>query len=177
MTVDELKNCIERDGTSLYSFCYYLTGNRPDADDLYQDTFLTALSHLSRIDTAQNPKGYLLSVSVRLWKNQCRKLRRRQELAPVVSLEDQTEAAQIPDMGQLPEEAALDTERSTLLWTLVQQLDDRYRIPLLLTYASGMQQDEIASCLHIPKGTVKSRLFKARNLLRDRLEAAEYDRL
>ena len=49
MTKQELEWCISEYGRDIYSFCKYLTGNGPEADDLYQDTFLTAVEVLQKI--------------------------------------------------------------------------------------------------------------------------------
>ena len=74
MTVFKLEQCIETYGKEVYSFCLHLTGAREWADELYQDTFLTAMEHITRLhnDAGANPKSYLLSVSIRLWKNKRR---------------------------------------------------------------------------------------------------------
>ena len=74
MTVFELEQCIETYGKEVYSFCLHLTGAREWADELYQDTFLTAMEHITKLhnDAGANPKSYLLSVAIRLWKNKRR---------------------------------------------------------------------------------------------------------
>lgn len=74
MNKQELEICINEYGKALYSFCKYLANNSQDADDLYQDMFLTAMEQYERIDFTQNPKSYLLSVALRIWKNRKRKI-------------------------------------------------------------------------------------------------------
>lgn len=74
MTDFELEQCIAEYGADIYSFCCCLTGYRQEADDLYQEIFLRAVEKKSMLDTAGNvKKSYLLSVAVRLWRNQRRK--------------------------------------------------------------------------------------------------------
>ena len=68
-----LENCIRDHGQEIYSFCKFLTQNQEEAEDLYQDTFLLATEKRNEIDFAGNPKSYLLSVAIRLWKNKKRK--------------------------------------------------------------------------------------------------------
>ena len=77
MTIQELEQFIATYGTDIYSFCVYLTGNRPEAEELYQDTFLKTLELLDKIQKDGNPKSYLLSVAIRIWKNRNRKINRR----------------------------------------------------------------------------------------------------
>ena len=55
------------------------------------------------------------------------------------------------------------------------RLPDKYRLPLCLYYGEELSVEEIAACLRIPQGTVKSRLHKGREKMREELEAAGYD--
>lgn len=87
MTIQELEQFIATYGTDIYSFCVYLTGNRPEAEELYQDTFLKTLELLDKIQKDGNPKSYLLSVAIRIWKNRNRKINRRNSIAPMESEE------------------------------------------------------------------------------------------
>lgn len=73
MTDLELEQCIAEYGADIYSFCCCLTGRRQEADDLYQETFLRAVEKQKVLDAEENPKSYLLSIAVLLWKNQRRK--------------------------------------------------------------------------------------------------------
>ena len=69
MTDFELEQFITEYGADIYSFCCCLTGSRQEADDLYQETFLRAIEKKQILDAEGNPKSYLLSVAIRLWKN------------------------------------------------------------------------------------------------------------
>ncbi len=88
MQMRDLENCIELYGRDIYSFCCFLTRSRQEADDLYQDTFLTAAKIAGRLDADGTLKNTLLSIAVNLWRNRCRKLSLRQRITgPVASLE------------------------------------------------------------------------------------------
>ena len=84
MTKHELEQCISKYGSDIYSFCLHLTGNRQQADELYQETFLRAVEKQAEIDAEGNVKSYLLSVAVRLWRNWKRKAAWRSRIAAVV---------------------------------------------------------------------------------------------
>ena len=86
MTMKELERCIEVYGKDIYTFCLWLAKNQEYADDLYQDTFLTAIEVIDRIDSTENMKSYLLSISIRLWKNRKRKWAWRNRIAPTVEM-------------------------------------------------------------------------------------------
>ena len=103
MTLRELEQCIETYGAEIYSFCVYLTGNRPEAEELYQDTFLKAMEVLDRIQEEGNPKSYLLSIAIRLWKNGNRKMFRRNRIAPTKSTEETPVETAVPGAAEYSE--------------------------------------------------------------------------
>ena len=72
------------------------------------------------------------------------------------------------------EESVLEKEKQQMVREAINCLDERYRIPVYLYYLEELSLQEIAEILKIPKGTVKSRLHKARGLLKERLER-EYE--
>ena len=69
-----MEQCIKEYGRDIYSFCRHLTRSQQEADDLYQDIFLKAMELQEKLIWQDNPKSYLLSVAVRLWKNRRRKM-------------------------------------------------------------------------------------------------------
>ena len=147
MTIQELEQCILLYGKDIYSFCMHLAKEKESADDLYQDAFLEATKKIASIRYEDNPKSYLLSIVIRLWKNRVRKRAWRSRIAPQVKEEEKAH-----------------------LWKAVDALSDVYRIPLLLYYMENQNVASIAKLLSIPQGTVKSRLYKARKLLEKELE-------
>ncbi len=176
MHMCDLENCIELYGRDIYSFCCYLTRSREEADDLYQDTFLTAAEIAERLNANENPKSALLSVAVNLWRNRYRKLSLRQRITgPVMSLDLLRESSVFP--GDEPVSSApspLDTviarEEAQTIRQAVARLPNRYRIPVLLLYMEDMKIPEIAAVLEVPQGTVKSRLHKAKKRLAQELK-------
>ena len=177
MTIAELEQCIDEYGKDIYSFCRHATGSIQEGEELYQDTFLKAVELLGKMDTHQNPKGFLLSIAVGLWRNKKRKYAWRQRIAGMESLEEKEEYQNLPTNKDdtLPEETLLQKEQNTVLYTCIQKLSEKYQLPLYLYYASELSTKEIAACLRLPEGTVKSRLHKARMLLKEKLEVAGYD--
>ena len=179
MTNLELEQFITEYGREIYSFCVSLCGSRQEADDLYQDTFLTALEKIDRIDMAGNIRSYLLSVAVRLGKNRRRKRAWRRRIAQEQELNEQTAdritAEEMQDVSVLPEERILEEERLTAVRRAVSRLPDRLRVPVLLYYMEERQIMEISEILRLPEGTVKSRLHQARKRLERELESVLND--
>ena len=174
MTVFELEQCIQEYGKEVYSFCLHLTGVREWADELYQDTFLTAMEHITQLhnEAGTNLKSYLLSVAIRLWKNKRRKAAWRRRIAPEQSMdapggEVLTGETELTDSI---ETEVLRAEERRQVQRAVDTLPEKYRVVVLLYYMEELPLAQIASLLHIPSGTVKSRLHQARKLLRQQLE-------
>lgn len=169
MEKQNIEMCIKRYGKDVYSFCCYLTHSKQEADDLYQDTFLKMMEKKDELHMEENPKGYLLSVAVGLWKNRSRKIARHQKIAPTHFWCEETEG-EIPDEALLPEEDIIQREQQMEIRRAVHNLPDKLRVLVLLYYMEDRDIGEIAEMMHLPKGTIKSRLFKARELLKQELE-------
>lgn len=176
MTKQELEICITEYGRDIYSFCRHLTGNGQEAEDLYQDTFLKAVELLDRLELNENPKSYLLSIALRLWRNRKRKFAWRKRIAAEKSLMEEWDgnaggnregetAMELP-----PEEQILWKEKEEAVRAAVKKLPERLRIVVLLFYMEEFSTVQIAAMMKIPKGTVQSRLYQARNILRKELE-------
>ena len=178
MIIAELEQCIDQYGKDIYSFCRYATGSIQEGEELYQDTFLKAVELMEKVDVNQNPRSFLLSIAIKLWKNKRRKYAWRQRIAGMESLEEKEEYQNIPNNldDSLPEERLLQKEQNALVHLCLQELSQKYQILLYLYYTSELSTKEIAACLKLPEGTVKSRLHKARILLKEKLEVAGYDK-
>lgn len=174
MTTDELRQFITEYGKHLYSFCCNLTGNRMDADDLYQDTILKAVELRHKLDSSGNPKSYLLGIAVKLWKNQRRKFAIRQRILPMVDYEENL-VQEAMDTCVQPEGELIRKETIQEVRSKIKLLPEKLQIVILMYYTAEMSLQEISQALHIPEGTVKSRLYKGRKQLREFLEVYGYE--
>lgn len=168
MTIQELEQCISKYDKDIYSFCMHLTLNKEKAEDLYQDTFLEAMKKIRVIEYEKNPKSYLLSIALRLWKNQTRKAAWRNRILPQTGQEDAME-----QYGTWEEDVAVKIlweDEKRILWKAIHKLPDQFRIPILLYYMEECSLQEISKILSIPQGTVKSRLYHGRKHLEKELE-------
>lgn len=172
----QLEQCIEEHGKDVYAFCSQLTRNVQEAEDLYQDTFLKAVELGGRIDYGKNPKGYLISIALRIWKNRKRKYAWRKRIAGASQLEEGAVGDRCFGQVYSPEDALLRQEVQVQVQKAVGNLDDKYRIPVYLYYGLQFSIDQIGKVMKVPQGTVKSRLHKARTLLRQELEVVLNER-
>ncbi|WP_168122507.1 sigma-70 family RNA polymerase sigma factor [Paenibacillus sp. HB172176] len=145
MNIDELIVLVEQHGKSIHRFCYKLTGNKENADDLYQETFLRAVELRHKMDRSSNPKAFLIAIAVRLNKNHRRKFAWRQRIAPTAELEEATASSSSSASYGLPEEVLLSSELRDLIQDAACQLDEKLRLPLYMFYTAEMSIVEIAA--------------------------------
>ena len=176
MEKEQLAQVIAAYGPDILRFCRITAGSSTEGDELYQDTMLILLEKLQGLDGSQNVKSYALSVAVKLWKNRQRKAARRLRLAPQESLEDLTQRGIQAGETASPEEDLLQKSQAEILRELIRQLPQRYRLPLQLHYSADLPVKEIAKLMKLPESTVKTRLRRAKEQLRQKLEEMDYDR-
>lgn len=169
MKQEELENYIHTYGKDLYSFCCHITHNRQEADDLYQDTFLKMYELGPKLAIRSNPKSFLMGVALNLYRNHKRKLSVRQRIAGTDMSSDEI-LDNVPDKGQRIEDMMVGGEVRSIVIQAVKRLADKYRIPVLLYYMEELSLAEIAKLLQIPENTVKTRLRRAKKILKEELE-------
>ena len=140
---------------AVYRLAYARTGNRADAEDVMQEVFLRLVKARPSFGSGAHAKAWLLRVASNCANDLFRLPWRRRE-AP---LADDLPAPEAPETGSVTE--------------AVLALPARYRIPIHLYYYEDLSVAEIARTIGKSEGTVKSRLFRARNLLRERLREEE----
>jgi len=153
---------------AVYKLCRSLTFSKEDADDLFQETFLKAFEHLQK--TNENPQGFLFSTAIYIWKSWKRKYARRNRLAPVTALDENT----VCDTDI--EKDFTQQEDVHLIRRLVDALPEKFKIPTILYYSAELGVSDIAATLKLPVGTVKSRLHKARKLIEEGLVKNGYEK-
>jgi RNA polymerase sigma-70 factor (ECF subfamily) len=179
MNHDEFERFVLKFGKDILRFCRMTAGDAEDGDELYQDTMLKLLEKKKRLDSAQNTKSYALSTSIYLWKNKKKKYANRMRLVPMNSMDEMAdEGYEVSDHGNevSPEYIVLQKNEVDMIQRLVASLPEKYRIPIYLYYSAGMQINEVSEILGLPEGTVKSRIRRAKQQLKEKLEAIGYDR-
>lgn len=164
------RRLVELHMRALYAHSYRLLGDRDEADDVTQETFVRAWSALDRYDERYTFYTWLRTIATRLALNVLAKRRRRRTEGGEV-FESVAESAADPRPG--PEAKAEASELGTRLSAALGELPDEQRTVLVLRAQEGMSYAEIASALAIPVGTVMSRLARARERLRAILTATE----
>lgn len=146
---------VDRHATYLHGIAYSLTNNRADAEDVVQETFVAVLNSTFRGES--QVRTWLVQILVR----RVAMLRRTKRRRPVERLEESpTPAAHAADVAGT--EARLD------LATMLERLSPEHREVIVLREVQGLSYEEMAAALQVPRGTIESRLHRARNELRER---------
>jgi len=160
---------------SMYNFAYRLTLDEDDAKDLVQDTFLKSYRFIDSFQQGTNAKAWLFRILKNSFINDYRK--KSKEPAKV----DYQEVEGYYNSDDVDEVITTDLRAETLqdmigdeISNALNALDVDFRTVIILCDLEGFKYDEMAKILDIPIGTVRSRLHRARNLLKEKL--SEYAR-
>ncbi len=156
--------------TKVYNLALRMCGSQDDAFDLSQEAFFRAWRNLPGFQFDSSFSTWLFRLTVNICLDWLRAKKRR----PTVSLttindEDEELQLDVPDPGMSPEELLLAAEDRAELTRALNELPVEYREILTLRAINDMSYTEIAEVLKLREGTVKSRLSRARNALRNKL--------
>lgn len=152
---------IKQYGKRLYGLCVTLCTNTFDADDLYQETWLKVVKSIDQYDPSKDFEPWLTRICVNSYRN----VVKRRSIISVV--EFQTTEDKDAFMQSIPEAEDKDY---TPLYDAIDKLPEKLRLTVILFYFRDMDISSTATVLKVPPGTVKSRLNKARKLLKEMLE-------
>lgn len=164
----EIEKLIDEYGRIIFRFCLKITKNKVEAEDIYQQTFLKALELKEKISFDNNPKSYLISIAINIYKNEKRKIFRRKRI--INEIEIDKENLEIKDSSESIEDAFIKKDTLKGVNKIISSLNSKIKIPLVMYYTLEMSIEEISETLKVPKGTVKSRLFKGRDKIRKELK-------
>jgi len=157
----------------VYNLAYRMLGEAGEAEDAAQEAFLRAYQHMDRYDQTRPLKTWLLSIT----SNYCIDRLRKRRLT-WLSLEEPLPPHPSLTSGEAePEDAALSGERHEAIQSMLTDLAPEYRAAVVLRYWYDMSYTEIAEMLDTTESAIKSRLFRARQSLAEKMEGDKVNRL
>lgn len=155
-----------RHADDLFRLAFSLVGNRQDAEDVLQETLTAAFERIGSFEKRAAVKTWLIRILV----NQSARVHRSRHVRRTASLDALSEGA----ASVLSGAPADPSERADLrldVMAVLEALSAEHRQVITLREFQGLSYEEIAQVLGVPRGTVESRLFRARRELRERLKA------
>ena len=151
----------------VFRIAYSILRNHHDAEDAAQECFLRVLKFKDRLHEVHNVKTWLARVA---WTTA---LDKRRSGRVMVSLNDEQAGAEalqsLSDSSRAPDEQVADTQMRQHLQRLIAGLPEDLRHPLALSTVQELNSAEIAEVMKIPEGSVRTRLFRARRQLKEKL--------
>ena len=149
----QLSNAMKTCGDTVYRLALCRMQNITDAEDVYQDVFLRLMKQEADSWDAEHMKAWLIRTTL----NRCADLHRFRLRRNILSLEE------IPELAGEADESRME------VWEAVARLPEKLRIPVHLYYGEGYSTEEIAAMTGVPAATVRTRLHRAREKLRNLL--------
>jgi RNA polymerase sigma-70 factor (ECF subfamily) len=170
---DKILKLCEENLPALYRTALRMTHNSADAEDLVQETFLKAFRSSDQYDESYNGKGWLFKILTNNFIDRYRKKQKKpfeMEYGEVTDVfinreGDYNENSRFID----PEEEFFKKFVSEDVKSAIEKLPEYYRLPVILTDIEGFSYNEVAKILDTPIGTVMSRLYRGRKMLRQYL--------
>ncbi len=159
----------------LYAVALRLTRNTADAQDLTQNTVVKALRFHEKFEEGTYIKAWLLTILRNTFINEYRRKARRPTFVELTGTEPSDDTSPDPALGYEPSNTATADSEELLellddeVKLAVESLPDDFRNAVIMADLKDMSYKEIASSMNCPLGTVMSRLYRGRKLLRERL--------
>src|SRR2546421_1066822 len=170
---DAFAELVARYRNPITSYIYRMTSDYDGAVDLAQETFMRVYRAAARYQTTHAFSTYIYRIATNLAISELRKRKRRRlvSLTGLLTSADGQEPRDFdaPDERPLQDVSLVDFERRQFVKRAISTLPEKYRAPLVLRDVEGKSYDEIAAILQTSDGTVKSRINRARNFLRDKM--------
>lgn len=147
--IPDAQRAVESYGNSLYRLCSVMTGNREDAQDAVQESFLRYIAKAPDFNDEEHEKAWLIRVAA----NICKDILRQRKHRSFVSLDE------IRNLGS--------SENNAQILGMLISLEEKYRIVIHLHYVEGYKSREISAMLGITEAAVKKRLQRGRETLRE----------
>jgi RNA polymerase sigma-70 factor (ECF subfamily) len=163
------ESLIRRHEGRVFGLLMRMLGNREDAEDVAQETFISLHRHGHRFRHDARFSTFVYRVAANAALNRRRTLGRKNARLRKLQLR-QAAGDDLPATPRSPESAAFGTQIQAQVQDALLELPDDLRIATVLYDIEGLSYREIASALEIPEGTVKSRIHRARNALREGLK-------
>jgi RNA polymerase sigma-70 factor (ECF subfamily) len=149
----------------IFQYSFLMCGQREDAEEVSQETLLKVFENIEQLREPERVKAWVFQIA----KNACRMMRRKSIFAPREELSLEEPEAQIRDRGALPDSEAQRSELHHRLSSAIRELPHLYRAVFLLRDVEELSTAETAKILDLGTDVVKTRLVRARKMMRAKL--------
>ena len=163
---DVLEGMVREHSRLVYRIAYAVLRSHHDAEDSTQETFLRVLRYSSKLATVEDAKTWLARISWRVAADR----RRQRGRAREIPLEDPEKPfEEVASLDTPADEVFQGTQVSAVLERMIAVLPEKLREPLVLSTVQAMSPREVAATLGMNEAAVRSRVFRARQILKEKL--------
>lgn len=171
---DAFYELVRRYRNPITNFLYRMLNDYDHAVELAQETFVRVFVHAARYRADYNFSTYIYKIASNLAISELR-VRKRRKFIPLVSAYEnesgEMQEFEIPDSKPLQDVNLIETERKKAVSRAITSLPEKYRVAVVLRDVEGLSYERITEILGLTEGTVKSRINRARSLLKSKLQA------
>lgn len=161
---------LKRYRNGIYNMIYQMIKNKEETEDLVQETFIKAFNSLKSYDDSYAFSTWLYKIAFNHSIDAIRKKKLKTlPLDRPILLREGEVRHEIRDDTQSPEGDVIFSEKKELIQKTIDALPERYRMAIILRHQEERSYEEISQILNIPLGTVKARIFRAREMLKKKL--------
>jgi RNA polymerase sigma-70 factor (ECF subfamily) len=163
---DALINLVRQHSRLVYRIAYAVLRRHHEAEDATQETFVRVLRYIHKLAHVEDHKTWLARIAWRVAVDRGRQQRRKQE----IPLDDpERPLAEFPSTNAAADDALHGSQLGDALERMIAALPGKLRQPLILSTIEEMSPREVAATLGINEAAVRSRVFRARQILREKL--------
>ena len=164
---------MDRYRNPITNYLYRFLNDYEEAVDLAQETFVRVYFAIDRYHTQFAFSTYIYRIATNLAISEIRRRKRRRLLSLTGLFQSEADEAvefQPPDLKPLADKVMVDEERDQTIARAIAALPEKYRVPIILRDIEGRSYDEVADIMGLGLGTTKSRISRARALLKEKLQ-------
>lgn len=160
---DAFSELVARYKKLVYNVVYNMINNKDDVNDIAQEVFLRIYRSLDRY----NPEYKFSTWTVRIATNYCLDVLRKKKIDSIPI----DEVIGVSSAVDTPESCYIKTEQKQRINDELSKLPDKYRVPLILFHKNDLSYEEMSRVLNEPMSIIKNRLYRARQMLREKLSS------
>jgi RNA polymerase sigma-70 factor (ECF subfamily) len=164
---DTLESAVREHARLVYRIAYSVLRNHHDAEDATQETFVRVLRYQRKLEGVRNRKTWLVRIA---WRVAVERRKKLPEI-PLEDVEEEAAVAQLRSQLVSADQSVLGREMEGMLASLISALPGQLRDVVTLSAVQELGPSEIAEVLATSESAVRSRMFRARQILKEKLEA------
>ncbi|WP_243108670.1 sigma-70 family RNA polymerase sigma factor [Clostridium rectalis] len=157
----EIERLIDQYGNDVLKIAYLYLKDKNKAEDIFQEVFIKIYKNIHKVDNLENEKSWVISITV----NACKDILKSSWVKKIIFWEEKEETNLISQ--EVIEDEVINKMRRKEILKNIMDLPNKYKEPILLYYYEEFSTVEISNILQIPEGTVRSRLYRGRQMLKN----------